>query len=77
MYHDQGHIALKLLAGHDAVNISVGLPLVRTSVSHGTAYDIAWRGIAAEGSLIEAARVAARLAGYSIPSPSKQAKDAS
>jgi 4-hydroxythreonine-4-phosphate dehydrogenase len=66
MYHDQGHIALKLLAGHDAVNISVGLPLVRTSVSHGTAYDIAWRGIAAEGSLIEAARVAANLAGFSI-----------
>jgi 4-hydroxythreonine-4-phosphate dehydrogenase len=66
MYHDQGHIALKLLAGHDAVNISVGLPLVRTSVSHGTAYDIAWRGVAGEGSLIEAARIAARLAGFSV-----------
>jgi 4-hydroxythreonine-4-phosphate dehydrogenase len=78
MYHDQGHIALKLLAGHDAVNISVGLPLVRTSVSHGTAYDIAWRGIAGEGSLIEAARVAAQLAGFPVQSPSRQAiKDVS
>jgi 4-hydroxythreonine-4-phosphate dehydrogenase len=71
MYHDQGHIALKLLAGHDAVNISVGLPLVRTSVSHGTAYDIAWRGIAGETSLIEAARVAAQLAGFPVQSPSR------
>jgi 4-hydroxythreonine-4-phosphate dehydrogenase len=62
MYHDQGHIALKLLAGWRAVNISAGLPLVRTSVAHGTAYDIAGRGIADATSLIEAARVAARLA---------------
>jgi 4-hydroxythreonine-4-phosphate dehydrogenase len=63
MYHDQGHIALKLLAGWRAVNISAGLPLVRTSVAHGTAYDIAGRGIADATSLIEAARVAARLCG--------------
>jgi 4-hydroxythreonine-4-phosphate dehydrogenase len=62
MYHDQGHIALKLLGGLSAVNISVGLPLVRTSVAHGTAYDIAGRGIADATSLIEACRVAARLA---------------
>jgi 4-hydroxythreonine-4-phosphate dehydrogenase len=62
MYHDQGHIALKLLGGLSAVNISVGLPLVRTSVAHGTAYDIAGRGIADATSLIEASRVAARLA---------------
>ena len=62
MYHDQGHIALKLLGGLRAVNISAGLPLVRTSVAHGTAYDIAGRGIADSTSLIEAARVAARLA---------------
>ena len=61
MYHDQGHIAMKLLAGWRAVNISVGLPLVRTSVAHGTAYDIAGRGIADPISLIEATRVAARL----------------
>jgi 4-hydroxythreonine-4-phosphate dehydrogenase len=62
MYHDQGHIALKLLAGLRAVNVSLGLPIVRTSVAHGTAYDIAGRGIADPTSLIEAARVAARLA---------------
>ena len=62
MYHDQGHIPLKLLSGLQAVNISVGLPLVRTSVAHGTAYDIAGRGIADHRSLVEAARVAALLA---------------
>jgi 4-hydroxythreonine-4-phosphate dehydrogenase len=62
MYHDQGHIALKLLTGLAAVNISVGLPIVRTSVAHGTAYDIAGRGIADHYSLLEAARVAAILA---------------
>ncbi len=62
MYHDQGHIALKLLDQARAVNISVGLPLVRTSVAHGTAYDIAGKGIADAGSLVEAVRVAARLA---------------
>jgi 4-hydroxythreonine-4-phosphate dehydrogenase len=62
MYHDGGHIALKLLGGLQAVNISVGLPLVRTSVAHGTAYDIAWRGVADAAGMVEAARVAARLA---------------
>jgi 4-hydroxythreonine-4-phosphate dehydrogenase len=62
MYHDQGHIAFKLLGGLRAVNISVGLPLVRTSVAHGTAYDIAGKGVADPTSLIEAARVATRLA---------------
>src|SRR5438132_13142241 len=67
MYHDQGHIALKLLAGLRAVNISVGLPLLRTSVAHGTAYDIAGRGIADPTSLVEAARVAAKLAAGGYP----------
>src|SRR5205823_2454759 len=62
MYHDQGHIALKLLGGLRSVNISVGLPLVRTSVAHGTAYDIAGKGIADATSLVEAARVASLLA---------------
>jgi 4-hydroxythreonine-4-phosphate dehydrogenase len=61
MYHDQGHIALKLLGGLRAVNISAGLPLVRTSVAHGTAYDIAGRGVADATSMVAAARVAARL----------------
>jgi 4-hydroxythreonine-4-phosphate dehydrogenase len=63
MYHDQGHIALKLMGMGRAVNISVGLPIVRTSVAHGTAYDIAGRGVADAGSLVEAARVAAALTG--------------
>ena len=62
MYHDQGHIALKLLSGLAAVNITLGLPIVRTSVAHGTAYDIAGRGIADPSSLVEAVRVAAKLA---------------
>ncbi len=44
MYHDQGHIALKLLGMHQAVNITLGLPVIRTSVAHGTAYDLAWQG---------------------------------
>jgi len=63
MYHDQGHIALKLLGMHRAVNITLGLPIVRTSVAHGTAFDRAWKGDANEGSLIEAVRVASVLAG--------------
>jgi 4-hydroxythreonine-4-phosphate dehydrogenase len=62
MYHDQGHIALKLLGRGRAVNISAGLPIVRTSVAHGTAYDIAGRGIADADSLVEATRIAALLA---------------
>ncbi len=62
MYHDQGHIALKLLGRGRAVNISAGLPIVRTSVAHGTAYDIAGKGVADASSLVEAARVAALLA---------------
>jgi 4-hydroxythreonine-4-phosphate dehydrogenase len=67
MYHDQGHIALKLLTGLAAVNVTLGLPIVRTSVAHGTAYDIAGKGIADHRSLLEAASVAARLAGHRIP----------
>jgi 4-hydroxythreonine-4-phosphate dehydrogenase len=62
MYHDQGHIALKLRSGMRCVNISAGLPIVRTSVAHGTAYDIAGTGTADAGSLVAAAAVAARLA---------------
>ncbi|HEX3869799.1 MAG TPA: 4-hydroxythreonine-4-phosphate dehydrogenase PdxA [Pirellulales bacterium] len=62
MYHDQGHIALKLLGMHRAVNVTLGLPIVRTSVAHGTAHDLAWQGRAEVGSMIEAVRVAARLA---------------
>jgi 4-phospho-D-threonate 3-dehydrogenase / 4-phospho-D-erythronate 3-dehydrogenase len=62
MYHDQGHIALKLLGMHRAVNVTLGLPIIRTSVAHGTAFDIAWNRRAETGSLIEALRVASHLA---------------
>jgi 4-hydroxythreonine-4-phosphate dehydrogenase len=62
MYHDQGHIALKTAGFRRAVNITLGLPIVRTSVAHGTAFDIAWKGVADATSLIEAIRVAAQLA---------------
>lgn len=62
MYHDQGHVAMKLRGGMRAVNVTAGLPLIRTSVAHGTAYDIAWRGRADATSMIAAVEVAARLA---------------
>jgi 4-hydroxythreonine-4-phosphate dehydrogenase len=62
MYHDQGHIPLKALAFDSAVNTTLGLPVIRTSVDHGTAGDIAWQGIADPGSLYAAIRLAARLA---------------
>lgn len=62
MYHDQGLIPLKLVAFGTCVNLTIGLPIIRTSVDHGTAYDIAGKGIADPGSLIEAIKLAARLA---------------
>ena len=61
MYHDQGHIPLKALAFDVAVNTTLGLPMVRTSVDHGTACDIAWQGKASPNSLFEAVKMAARL----------------
>lgn len=74
MYHDQGHIPIKLLGfridpatgawtGLSGVNVTLGLPIIRTSVDHGTAFDIAGRGIANEQSMIEAIELAAALAG--------------
>jgi 4-hydroxythreonine-4-phosphate dehydrogenase len=62
MYHDQGHIAIKLLGMHDAVNITLGLPIVRTSVAHGTAFDRAWQGTARSEGMVAAIQAAARLA---------------
>jgi len=62
MYHDQGHIALKLLDMFEAVNITLGLPIVRTSVAHGTAHDIAWKGIAKSCGMVQAILAAAKLA---------------
>lgn len=62
MYHDQGLIPLKALAFDKAINITLGLPIIRTSVDHGTALDIAWQGKANPQSLIEAVLLAAKLA---------------
>ena len=62
MYHDQGHIALKLLGMHRAVNITLGLPIVRTSVAHGTAFDRAWQGTAESTGMVAAITTAAQLA---------------
>ena len=63
MYHDQGHIPLKLLGFEEAVNVTLGLPIIRTSVDHGTAFDIAYQGVASTASLVSAMDLAARLAG--------------
>ncbi len=61
MYHDQGHIAFKLIGFQSAVNVTLGLPIVRTSPSHGTALDIAWQRPADASGMIEAILVAAKL----------------
>ena len=61
-YHDQGLIPVKLLAFGSAVNVTLGLPIIRTSVDHGTAFDIAGKGIADAGSMVAAVQLAARLA---------------
>jgi 4-hydroxythreonine-4-phosphate dehydrogenase len=61
MYHDQGHIPMKLLAFDDGVNVSIGLPIIRTSVDHGTAFDIAGSGQAKESSLRAAIDVAVEM----------------
>jgi 4-hydroxy-L-threonine phosphate dehydrogenase PdxA len=63
MYHDQGLIPLKLLHFSDAVNVTLGLPIIRTSVDHGTAYDIAGTGQADPSSLKAAIRMAVSMAG--------------
>jgi len=65
MYHDQGHAPMKLLAFEDGVNVTLGLPIIRTSVDHGTAFDIAWQGVAFTGSLPQALAYAWKLAGRS------------
>jgi 4-hydroxy-L-threonine phosphate dehydrogenase PdxA len=61
-YHDQGLIPVKLLAFGESVNVTLGLPIIRTSVDHGTAFDIAGKGVADPSSMIAATLLAARLA---------------
>ncbi len=72
-YHDQGLIPVKLLAFGTAVNVTLGLPIIRTSVDHGTAFDIAGRGIADPGSMVQAVLLAARLAAHPHPAPRQPA----
>lgn len=67
MYHDQGHIPVKMLGFEAGVNTTAGLPIIRTSVDHGTAFDIAGRGRANAGSMIEAVKLASQLARERIP----------
>jgi 4-hydroxythreonine-4-phosphate dehydrogenase len=62
LYHDQGHIPAKTHGFERAVNITLGLPIIRTSVDHGTAFDIAWKGIANEDSMVEAILLASQMA---------------
>jgi len=62
MFHDQGHIPIKTHGFERSVTVTLGLPVVRTSVDHGTAFDIAWQGIASEESMVEAIQLAAQLA---------------
>ncbi len=61
MYHDQGHIPLKLLGFNSGVNVTVGLPFIRTSVDHGTAFEIAWQGKANEKSMVKAIKLSKKL----------------
>lgn len=62
MYHDQGHIPVKLIGFDQAVNVTLGIPMIRTSPTHGTAFDIAWQGVANPAGMIEAILLAAQLA---------------
>jgi 4-hydroxythreonine-4-phosphate dehydrogenase len=71
MYHDQGLIPLKMDGFMEAVNVTLGLPIVRTSVDHGTAYDLAGTGRADPSSLVQAVRMAAALAAQRAKNPSK------
>lgn len=71
MYHDQGLIPLKLVAFGTCVNLTVGLPIIRTSVDHGTAFDIVGKGIADPGSLLEAVKLAAKIATTRMAAQSK------
>ncbi len=63
-YHDQGHIPTKLIAFDTTVNVSLGLPILRTSVDHGTAFDIAWKGVARHENMLAAIAYARHIAGH-------------
>jgi 4-phospho-D-threonate 3-dehydrogenase / 4-phospho-D-erythronate 3-dehydrogenase len=69
MYHDQGHIPFKMTEFELGVNVTVGLPIIRTSVDHGTAYDIAGKGVADPNNMVQAVVLAAEMARRRVPSP--------
>ena len=69
LYHDQGHIAVKVHDFHHSYTVAFGLPLIRTSVDHGTAFDVAWQGRADARSMVAAILAAAHLAGGRWPRP--------
>ncbi|MFN5777075.1 MAG: 4-hydroxythreonine-4-phosphate dehydrogenase PdxA, partial [Burkholderiaceae bacterium] len=71
MYHDQGLIPVKYLGVEQGVNVTLGLPLVRTSPDHGTAFDLAGTGRADPSSLIQAVRMARLLSGFVSFTPSR------
>ncbi|MBC7238138.1 MAG: 4-hydroxythreonine-4-phosphate dehydrogenase PdxA, partial [Chloroflexi bacterium] len=62
MFHDQGHIPIKTHGFERSITVTLGLPVVRTSVDHGTAFDIAWKGLASEESMVAAIKLAGQLA---------------
>lgn len=66
MYHDQGHIAIKVYNWAKSISVNLGLPFIRTSVDHGTAFDIAGKGIADPTNMLEAILVASSIAGKGI-----------
>lgn len=66
MYHDQGHIAMKLLDFEQTVNVSLGIPIIRTSVDHGTAFDIAGKNKANAQNMIAALKMGASMAGKKL-----------
>ena len=72
MYHDQGHIPVKMLGFDEGVNVTIGLPIIRTSVDHGTAFDRAWKGVANHESMVEALEVATIMGG-SAAGPARHA----
>jgi 4-hydroxythreonine-4-phosphate dehydrogenase len=75
MYHDQGLVPLKMIGFETGVNWTLGLPFIRTSPDHGTAYDIAGKGIASPSSMVAAIRLAKQLAKNRVSAPSRQPRD--
>ena len=65
MYHDQGHIPIKVYGFEESISVNLGVPFIRTSVDHGTAFDIAKKNIANPTSMIEAIKLAKNLSGKS------------